>query len=65
MLTLSQKWPKLLYFYVHTQSINISLNITNVLNSKSIISSTSEAGVNVLGYCHKEATPHLSLILDM
>lgn len=65
MLTLSLKWPKLLYFYVQTQSVNIPPNIPNALNSKSISSSTSEAEVNVLGYYRREATPRLSLIVDM
>ena len=48
-----------------TQSINIPLSITTALKSKSIIPSTSEAEVTVLGYYRKEATPHLSLMWDM
>lgn len=35
------------------------------LKSSSSFSSTSAAEVNVLGYYRKEATPHLSLILDV
>lgn len=33
MIILSQKWPKLLYFYVQSQSINIPLNLSNALKS--------------------------------
>lgn len=59
MIILSQKWPKLLYFYVQSQSINIPLNLSNALKVKPDISSTGEAEVNVLGHYRKEVTPYL------
>lgn len=46
----SQKWPKLLYFYVQTRSINI-LPLTQVYH----FPSTSVAEVSVLGRRRDEA----------
>lgn len=65
MLTLSQTRPKLLYFYVHSRSINIPpLSLpqhnTNALDSPSpLFSPTGDAEVDVLGCYRKEATAHL------